>query len=75
MISSSFVTYWFPNSDDMKRNPDFSTHMLAATGTVSKYFSMISVTYIYMKKLFKYVYKRIHVQQMNVKSSIHYNFI
>lgn len=37
-------THWFPNSDATKRNPVFSTHMAAATGTVSKYFSRISVT-------------------------------
>jgi len=38
-------THWFPNSDATKRNPVFSTHMAAATGTVSKYFSRISVTW------------------------------
>lgn len=37
-------THWFPNSAATKRNPDFSTHILAATGTVSKYFRRISVT-------------------------------
>lgn len=43
-IGVKLFTYWFPNSDATKRNPVFSTHMAAATGTVSKYFSRISVT-------------------------------
>lgn len=38
-------TYWFPNSEATKRKPVFRTHMAAATGIVSKYFSLISVTY------------------------------
>lgn len=38
------VTHWFPNSDATKRKPVLSTHMAAATGTVSKYLSRISVT-------------------------------
>lgn len=38
-------TYWFPNSEDTKRKPVFRTHMAVATGIVSKYFSLISVTY------------------------------
>jgi hypothetical protein len=37
-------TYWLPNSDATNRNPVFITHMADATGTVSKYFSFISVT-------------------------------
>ena len=39
------VTYWLPNSDAMKRKPVRRTHMAAATGTVSKYFNRISVTW------------------------------
>ena len=38
-------THWFPNSAAMKRKPDLRTHILEATGTVSKYFRRISVTY------------------------------
>ena len=46
-------THWFPNSAAMKRKPDFRTHMLEATGTVSKYFRRISVTWnITMSKYF-----------------------
>lgn len=37
-------TYWFPNSDATNRKPVFRTHMAVATGIVSKYFSLISVT-------------------------------
>ena len=37
-------TYWFPNSEAVKRKPVLRTHMAAATGTVSKYFMRISVT-------------------------------
>ena len=44
-------TYWLPNSDATKRNPVFKTHILLATGTVSKYFNRISVTYENEKNL------------------------
>lgn len=37
-------TYWFPNSDATNRNPVLSTQREVATGTVSKYFNLISVT-------------------------------
>lgn len=37
-------SYWFPNSDATKRNPVLRTFMAVATGTVSKYLSLISVT-------------------------------
>lgn len=37
-------TYWLPNSDATNKNPVFKTHIAEATGTVSKYFSLISVT-------------------------------
>jgi len=37
-------TYLLPNSAAKNRNPDFSTHILADTGTVSKYFKLIAVT-------------------------------
>lgn len=39
------ITHWFPNSDATKRKPVLSTHIAAATGTVSKYLSRISVTW------------------------------
>jgi len=39
------TTHWFPNSEETNKNPVFSTHIAAATGTVSKYFRRISVTY------------------------------
>lgn len=38
------MTYWFPNSEDTNKKPVFRTHMAVATGIVSKYFSLISVT-------------------------------
>lgn len=38
-------TYWFPNSEDINKNPVFKTHMADATGMVSKYFILISVTW------------------------------
>lgn len=38
------MTYWFPNSDATNKNPVFKTHIAEATGTVSKYFNLISVT-------------------------------
>lgn len=44
-------TYWFPNSEDINKNPVFKTHMADATGMVSKYFSRISVTWQQQKKL------------------------
>ncbi len=37
-------TYWFPNSVETNKNPVFKTHMAVATGMVSKYFILISVT-------------------------------
>ena len=37
-------THWFPNSEAQKRKPVLSTHIELATGTVSKYFILISVT-------------------------------
>ena len=40
-----FCTYWFPNSEAVKRKPVLSTHMAVETGTVSKYFKRISVTW------------------------------
>lgn len=42
---NKMTTHWFPNSDATKRKPVLSTHMAAATGTVSKYLSRISVTW------------------------------
>lgn len=38
------MTHWFPNSEDTNKKPVFRTHMAVATGIVSKYFSLISVT-------------------------------
>jgi len=38
------VTYWFPNSEETNKKPVFKTHMAVATGMVSKYFILISVT-------------------------------
>lgn len=43
------LPYWLPNSEATKRKPVFSTHMAAATGTVSKYLSRISVTWNHHK--------------------------
>ena len=37
-------TYWLPNSDATNRKPVLRTHILEATGTVSKYFSLTSFT-------------------------------
>lgn len=45
------ITHWFPNSDATKRKPVLSTHMAAATGTVSKYLSRISVTWNGKRKI------------------------
>lgn len=45
------TTHWFPNSDATKRKPVLSTHMAAATGTVSKYLSRISVTWNGKRKI------------------------
>ena len=39
------TTDWFPASEATKRQPLLSTQMDEATGTVSKYFSRISVTW------------------------------
>lgn len=39
------MTYWLPNSEDTNKKPVFSTHMDVATGMVSKYFILISVTW------------------------------
>ena len=58
-------THWFPNSAAMKRKPDLRTHMLEATGTVSKYFRRISVTWnITMSKYFRPIS---HLKCHNVK--------
>ena len=38
-------TYWFPNSDATNKKPVFNTDIAADTGTVSKYFRQISVTW------------------------------
>lgn len=44
MYRIKVFTYWFPNSEATNKNPVFNTHKEAATGTVSKYFNLISVT-------------------------------
>lgn len=48
---NKWITHWFPNSDATKRKPVLSTHMAAATGTVSKYLSRISVTWNGKRKI------------------------
>ena len=45
------LTHWFPNSEAQKRKPVLSTHIELATGTVSKYFILISVTYCTNKQI------------------------